>query len=69
MLIHSFCSEFDKYKVSISVRQQASVTRVRGEPTMWEFKENLEPGRSCQVAVKTVRQSDQLAGHRKCDTQ
>jgi cadherin 5 type 2 (VE-cadherin) len=54
MLVHSFCSEFDKYQVSISVRRQAPVTRMRGEPTMWEFKENLEPGRSYQVVVKTL---------------
>lgn len=47
-------SEFDKYQVSISVRRQAPVSRVRGEPTMWEFRDSLEPGRSYQVVVKTV---------------
>jgi len=27
---------------------------MRGEPTVWEFRDNLEPGRSYQVVVKTV---------------
>jgi len=49
-----FHSEFDKYQVSISVRRQAPVSRMRGEPTVWEFRDNLEPGRSYQVVVKTV---------------
>jgi cadherin 5 type 2 (VE-cadherin) len=49
-----FNSEFDKYQVSISVRRQAPVSRMRGEPTVWEFRDNLEPGRSYQVVVKTV---------------
>ncbi|XP_069691312.1 tyrosine-protein phosphatase 10D isoform X2 [Periplaneta americana] len=47
-------SEFDKYQVSISVRRQAPVNLPRGEPTVLEFKENLEPGKSYQVVVKTV---------------
>lgn len=54
MFLFCFLSEFDKYQVSISVRRQAPVTRNRNEPTMWEFKENLEPGRTYQIVVKTV---------------
>lgn len=51
-----FCfSEFDKYQISLgSARKQPPVTRLREEPTYWEFKENLEPGKTYQVAVKTV---------------
>jgi len=47
-------SEFDKYQISISNRRQASITRNKTEPTFWEFRENLEPGRTYQVVVKTV---------------
>lgn len=48
-------SEFDKYQISLgSVRKQPPVTRLREEPASWEFKENLEPGKSYQVIVKTV---------------
>ncbi|XP_046394393.1 tyrosine-protein phosphatase 10D isoform X1 [Ischnura elegans] len=47
-------SEFDKYQVSITVRRQAPITRNREEPNVWEFRENLEPGRTYQVVVKTV---------------
>lgn len=51
------CSEFDKYQVVINVRRQGSaapITRNRDEPTEWEFKESLEPGRTYHVLVKTV---------------
>ncbi|KAG8306992.1 hypothetical protein J6590_034535 [Homalodisca vitripennis] len=50
-------SEFDKYQVVINVRRQgtaAPITRNRDEMTEWEFKENLEPGRTYHVLVKTV---------------
>lgn len=48
-------SEFDKYQVSISTsRRQQNVPRT-GDAVSWlEFKENLEPGRTYQVTVKTV---------------
>ena len=49
-----FCSEFDKYQVSISVRRQPPVTRNRDEPTQWEFRDGLEAGKTYQVLVKTV---------------
>lgn len=48
------CSEFDKYQVSINVKRQTPVTRNRGEPTMWEFRDHLEPGKTYQVTVKTM---------------
>ncbi|KAF5292505.1 hypothetical protein FQR65_LT01650 [Abscondita terminalis] len=48
-------SEFDKYQISLgSVRKQAPVTKLREEPSYWEFKDNLEPGKTYQVIVKTV---------------
>ncbi|XP_053697410.1 tyrosine-protein phosphatase 10D isoform X2 [Sabethes cyaneus] len=49
-------SEFDKYQVSISAtRRQQSVTRDDNESMAWlEFKDNLEPGKTYQVVVKTV---------------
>lgn len=48
-------SEFDKYQVSISTsRRQQTVPRT-GDSVAWlEFKDNLEPGRTYQVTVKTV---------------
>lgn len=50
-----FYSEFDKYQISLgSVRKQAPVTRSREESPYWEFKDNLEPGKTYQVIVKTV---------------
>lgn len=36
------------------MRKQPPVTRLREEPTFWEFKDNLEPGKTYQVHVKTV---------------
>nr|CAD7427319.1 unnamed protein product [Timema monikensis] len=47
-------SEFDKYQLLISARRAAAVSRLRDEPTTWQFKDNLEPGRTYQVVVKTV---------------
>lgn len=48
-------SEFDKYQVSLSnSRRQQNVPRT-GDVVNWlEFRENLEPGRTYQVTVKTV---------------
>lgn len=48
-------SEFDKYQVSISTsRRQQNVPRTDDSVNWLEFKENLEPGRTYQVTVKTV---------------
>lgn len=47
-------SEFDKYQIVIGLRRPTSVSRTREEPTTWEFKENLDPGRTYQIVVKTV---------------
>lgn len=50
-----FYSEFDKYQISLgAVRKQPPVIRLREEPTFWKFKDNLEPGKTYQVVVKTV---------------
>lgn len=48
-------SEFDKYQVSISTsRRQQTVPRTGDNVAWMEFKDNLEPGRTYQVIVKTV---------------
>ncbi|XP_055611561.1 tyrosine-protein phosphatase 10D isoform X3 [Uranotaenia lowii] len=49
-------SEFDKYQVSISAtRRQQAVIRNDNENMAWlEFKDNLDPGKTYQVVVKTV---------------
>ncbi|XP_018572478.1 tyrosine-protein phosphatase 10D [Anoplophora glabripennis] len=48
-------SEFDKYQVSINNgRKSLPVPRPKEEPTFWEFKDNLEPGKTYSVIVKTV---------------
>lgn len=48
-------SEFDKYQVSISnSRRQQNVPRTGDAVTWLEFRDNLEPGRTYQVTVKTV---------------
>lgn len=48
-------SEFDKYQISLgTVRKAAPITRSRDEPSWTEFRDNLEPGRTYQVIVKTV---------------
>ncbi|XP_055635341.1 tyrosine-protein phosphatase 10D isoform X2 [Toxorhynchites rutilus septentrionalis] len=49
-------SEFDKYQVSISAtRRQQAVLRNDNENMAWlEFKDNLDPGKTYQVVVKTV---------------
>lgn len=49
------CSEFDRYQISLgTVRKLPPVTRLKNESTFWEFKDNLEPGRTYSVIVKTV---------------
>lgn len=48
-------SEFDKYQVSISTsRRQQNVPRTPETINWLEFRDNLEPGRTYQVTVKTV---------------
>ncbi|XP_063234595.1 tyrosine-protein phosphatase 10D isoform X2 [Bacillus rossius redtenbacheri] len=47
-------SEFDKYQLLLSTRRATPVTLNREEPTVYEFKDNLEPGRTYQLVVKTV---------------
>jgi len=46
--------EFDKYQVSNSARRQPPITRSRDDPTTWEFRDGMEPGRTYTVIVKTV---------------
>lgn len=48
-------SEFDKYQVSISQsRRQQAVMRGDDTHTFLDFRDNLEPGKTYQVVVKTV---------------
>ncbi|XP_050304199.1 tyrosine-protein phosphatase 10D isoform X2 [Anthonomus grandis grandis] len=48
-------SEFDKYQISLgTLRKPPPVPRPKDEPTDWEFKDNLEPGKTYAVVVKTV---------------
>ncbi|XP_058454962.1 tyrosine-protein phosphatase 10D isoform X2 [Malaya genurostris] len=49
-------SEFDKYQVSISAtrRQQAVIRNDNENMASLEFKDNLDPGKTYQVIVKTV---------------
>ncbi|XP_030754681.1 tyrosine-protein phosphatase 10D-like [Sitophilus oryzae] len=48
-------SEFDKYHISLgTIRKLPPYHRLRDEPTFWEFKDNLEPGKTYSVVVKTV---------------
>nr|XP_023013330.1 tyrosine-protein phosphatase 10D isoform X2 [Leptinotarsa decemlineata] len=48
-------SEFDKYQISLgTVRKPPPVPRSREDPTFWEFKDNLEPGKTYSVVIKTV---------------
>lgn len=52
-----YFSEFDKYQVSVNVRQQSRSTtpilKGRDEPTECELSDGLEPGRTYLVLVKT----------------
>lgn len=51
----SLTSEFDKYQISLgNLRKPPPVPRSKDEPTDWEFKDNLEPGKTYSVVVKTV---------------
>lgn len=52
--IFIFCSEFDKYNVFLGTVRKQQITKLRDDPTSIEFKENLEPGKTYTVTVKTV---------------
>lgn len=48
-------SEFDKYQISLgTLRKPPPVPRSKDDLTEWEFKDNLEPGKTYSVVVKTV---------------
>lgn len=47
-------SEFDRYQVAIGIRRKTPQIIERGAPLEAEFTENLQPGRTYQVVVKTV---------------
>ena len=47
-------SEFDRYQVAIGIRRKTPQIIERGTPLEAEFTENLQPGRTYQVVVKTV---------------
>ena len=47
-------SEFDRYQVAIGIRRKTPQIIERGQPLVARFTENLRPGRTYQVVVKTV---------------
>lgn len=47
-------SEFDKYQVSSTSRRQQTVPRSTDSSAWLDIRENLEPGKTYQVVVKTV---------------
>jgi len=47
-------SEFDRYQVAIGIRRKTPQIILRGQPLVARFTENLRPGRTYQVVVKTV---------------
>ena len=47
-------SEFDRYQVAIGIRRKTPQIIERGQPLVASFTENLRPGRTYQVVVKTV---------------
>lgn len=55
LLFIEIFSEFDKYQLSlVTTRKPPPIPRPKEEPTYWEFKDNLEPGKTYSVIVKTV---------------
>ncbi|XP_023013367.2 tyrosine-protein phosphatase 10D [Leptinotarsa decemlineata] len=46
-------SDFDKYQISLG-NELPPVTVSKEDPTFWEFKDNLEPGKTYSVVIKTV---------------
>jgi len=47
-------TEFDRYQVAIGIRRKTPQIIERGAPLKARFTENLKPGRTYQVVVKTV---------------
>ena len=47
-------TEFDRYQVAIGIRRKTPQNIERSSPLRATFKENLKPGRTYQVVVKTV---------------
>ena len=47
-------SEFDRYQVAIGIRRKTPQIIEKGQPLVARFSENLTPGRTYQVVVKTV---------------
>lgn len=47
-------SEFNRYQVAIGIRRKTPHFIERGQPLVAHFTENLTPGRTYQVVVKTV---------------
>ena len=47
-------SEFDRYQVAIGIRRKTPQIIERGQTLVARFRENLQPGRTYQVVVKTV---------------
>ncbi len=47
-------TEFDRYQVAIGIRRKTPQIIERGDPLTARFTENLKPGRTYQVVVKTV---------------
>ena len=47
-------TEFDRYQVAIGIRRKTPQIIERGAPLKARFVENLKPGRTYQVVVKTV---------------
>lgn len=47
-------SEFDRYQVALGIRSSVRQTISRSEKRVAHFSENLEPGKTYEVIVKTV---------------
>lgn len=47
-------SEFDRYQVALGIRNNVRQTVARNEPRVVRFSEELEPGQTYEVIVKTV---------------
>jgi len=47
-------SKFDRYQVSLGIKNTASKTIFKDAPRVVAFDENLEPGRTYEVVVKTL---------------
>ena len=47
-------NEYCRYQVAIDIRRKNPLTVERGSPLVAKFTENLSPGKTYQVVVKTV---------------